>query len=183
MSRKVNSHSNKFEGIDARMSSTLSLSSKTMSPFADKPELWLTGHLERQKHQEVVVKIQAVVKGFLQRRRSTEDSIAIAIDNLQPSKNPITVPEFLRLHGLTVWADACPPIHEALLDGEANTKREECLWHAKVTLRLQGKAKFIPDLEWYDYHERNQAILPLAPGTPREKEDSLWAKLTKLVLG
>lgn len=170
------------------MNSTLSLNSNRMSPFADKPELWLTSHLQRQKQEEQVVKIQAVVKGFLYRRRQQRlslESIGQYIKDitkwLEPPKNPVSVPDFLRQHGLGTWADMCPSKEDALCSVEASDKRRECLWHAKNTLRLLGKAQLISELEWHDYHDTRRALDFLATG--KKPEESLWSKLTKLVLG
>ena len=40
-----------------------------MSPFAHQQELWLTAHLQRLVQRDLAIKIQAVVRGFLIRRR------------------------------------------------------------------------------------------------------------------
>lgn len=153
-----------------------------MSPFADQPEMWLTGHLERQKQHEVATKIQAAVKGHLYRRKlqrqSTDDFIVVLMDKLKPPKTPLTVQEFLKEKGLGGWADECPPVRDALLSIEANKQREECLWHAKNSLRLMGKGMYVADLEWCDYHERTRAMHALCDvGSPVE---SLWEKFKKL---
>ncbi len=159
-----------------------------MSPFADKPELWLTGHLQRQMEEEKAVKIQAVVKGFLQRRKSLpsekkslKDSIAILVKRLEPPKNPMTLQQFLRKHGLASWADICPSKEEALMSLSKNKERQDCIWHAKNTLRLMGKTELITELEWCDYHEESQTLMDLYYG--KSEDESLWTKLTKLILG
>jgi hypothetical protein len=159
-----------------------------MSPFANSPELWLTNHLQRQIQNEKIVKIQAVAKGFLTRRRSQreahkslEESIEILVERLQPPKNPKTLAELMRHHRLDVWADQCPPASEAVVSMEANKQREACLFNAKITLRLRGESKYVPDLEWADYHERSKALHALWDvGSPNE---NLWTRFKKYVLG
>jgi hypothetical protein len=159
-----------------------------MSPFANQPELWLTGHLERQKLNEKAVKIQAVTKGFLERRRSArlsaesiDDYISVLVNKLDPPAEKLTVHEFLRKHGLDTWAEQCPDVKAALTNRDANKQREECLWHAKNCLRLCGKAELVSELEWCNYHEESEAMSALSSGeTP---DESLWTKLTKFILG
>lgn len=143
-----------------------------MSPFADTPHLWLTGHLERQKRHEEVVKIQAAVKGFLVRRRSTLHLQAKA----PPPKG---LHELMRHHGLTIWANVCPSAKEAAADLEQAKKRQECILHATMTLRLLGKTRYIQDLEWADYHERANAFHELCDvGSPVE---SIWKKFRNAI--
>lgn len=156
------------------MVNTPSCSSTTMSPFADKPELWLTGHLQRLHTEENTRKIQAVVKGFLYRRRSQRKE-AESLDNLQP----LTVAEFLRTHGLATLANMCPSKDECLSDSHLNGTRQECLFHAKITLRLLGKSHLVSELEWCDYHEGRGAL----DAHQTNKQESLWTTLTKFVLG
>lgn len=172
---------NKFEGDEATVSCTLSSPSNRMSPFADKPELWLTGHLQRQIEEEKAVKIQAAFKGFLQRRKSLKDSIAILVKRLEPSKNPMTVQQFMRKHGLATWAEMCPSKEAALMNLDKNKERQDAIWHAKNTLRLMGNTELITELEWCDYHEESKALVTLSYGKPQE--ESVWTKLTKLILG
>jgi hypothetical protein len=169
------------------MSSTLSLSSNTMSPFADNPDLWLTGHLQRQIQDENARKIQALIRGFLYRRRcerknaeSLGDFICALKDKLQSPKSSVTVAEFLRKHGLSTWADMCPSKYDCLSDSNLNSKRKECLFHAKVSLRLLGKSHLVPDLEWCDYHEARRALEKFRG---INQPESLWTTLIKLVLG
>ncbi len=154
-----------------------------MSPFADKPELWLTRHLQRQIEEEKAIKIQSAVKGFLHRRRSDrlKETVIILVKRLEPPKDPITVPQFLRKHGLSTWAEMCPTKEEALMNLDKNKERLDAIWHAKNTLRLMGKSELITELEWCDYHEESQALKDLYYGKP--KEESFWTKLTKLILG
>jgi hypothetical protein len=170
------------------MEGTLFSASNTMSPFANQPELWLSGHLERQKLNEMAVKIQAVARGFLNRRRSAqasaediEDYITIIVNKLKPPTTKVTVPEFLRKHGLDTWADKCPDVKSALTKRAANKERHECLWHAKNCLRLAGKAELVAELEWCNYHEESEAMFAIHYN--EQPEESLWTKLTKYILG
>lgn len=141
-----------------------------MSPFANTPELWLTAHLHRQKQQEHIVKIQAVVKGFLVRRK-TNVHLRLSIPP------PQTLQSLMLKHGLQPWADLMPSAKEAVLDEEASKKRQEYLFHATMTLRLLGKVRFVQDLEWADYHERAKAMHELYDvGSPVE---TLWKKFKK----
>lgn len=137
-----------------------------MSSFADSPHLWLTGHLKRQKQQEHIVKIQAVVKGFLVRKRSRPLKIP------QPS----SLQELMRHHGLTVWADACPSVKDALLSEKAAKERQECLLHATITLYLLNKGHYVQDLEWADYHERAQASY-----TVERPIETMWEKFKQML--
>ena len=139
-----------------------------MSPFANTPHLWLTGHIERQKQQEHVLKIQAVTKGFLTRRRLSQ--------RLAPPKppSPVSLQEFMRRNGLSVWAEMCPDAVHSCHDEAAANKRQECLLNAKITLRLLNKSHLILPLEWADYHERSQVFHQTCDvGSPIE---SLWQK-------
>ena len=141
-----------------------------MSPFANTPHLWLTGHLHRQKQQEHAVKIQAAVKGFLVRRRSS-----LSLEEKAPP--PKGLHDLMRHHGLTIWANVCPSAKEAALDLEQAKKRQECIFHATMTLRLLGKTRFVKDLEWADYHERAKAFQELCDvGSPIE---SIWKKFKR----
>ena len=146
---------------------TLSPAIVPMYPFANTPHLWLTDHLERQKQQEHIVKIQAAAKGFLVRRRSR-----LRLQARAPPSS--TLEELLREHGLAVWADACPSATEAVLDEDRSKERQECLLHASMTLRLLNKMPVIQELEWADYHERTKAFHKLYDvGSPVE---SIWQK-------
>jgi hypothetical protein len=142
-----------------------------MSPFAETPHLWLTNHLERQKQNEHVIKIQAVAKGFLVRRRQSQ--------RINAALPAVSLHDFMMCNGLRVWAEMCPDAKEACLNEVAAKKRQECISNAKITLRLLNKADSILHLEWAEYHERCQAFHELYDvGSPIE---SLWQKFKKTV--
>jgi len=136
-----------------------------MSPFANSPDLWLTGHLFRLHQIDQAIKIQAIVRGFLIRRH-------------QKQQQPVTLATTLKRYGLDVWAYDLPTAAQALQNTQLDRRRQDALWHARISLRLTGRADQIPDLEWADYHERSRVLQPKAHvDTPQ----SLWEKVMKLV--
>ncbi len=157
-----------------------------MSPFANSPHLWLTDHIRRLSQEEQATKIQAVMRGYLVRRRREEKQRTDAVfqevyDNLQPANHTLTLAELMYASGLDTWADGLPTAAEALRDSEAATRRKEALWHASNLLRLVGRSQVVPDLEWADYHERCRAIR--ASQQALAEPSSLWNRLVKLITG
>lgn len=158
---------------------TLSSLPPTMSPFANTPHLWLSGHLTRLAQADQAVKIQAVARGYLVRRRLEKEQTTPI--RLQPPERPVTLADAMRQLGLGTWANALPTAIEALDDLELAKRRQDALWHAGIALRLSGRAELIPDLEWADYHERSSAL--------RAREDvetpsvSLWDRFRRSILG
>jgi hypothetical protein len=172
----------------------------TMSPFADKPELWLTSHIRRLSLEEPATKIQAVVKGYLVRKRQEEQRNADALlgDILRRLTQPknVSVVGLMRELNLDTWADGLPTAEECIADPEAANRRREALWHAGIALRLTGQGAFLQDLEWADYHERSKALYahpppppppsdssPFSPRPDTPVADSLWARLKKAIWG
>jgi len=90
-----------------------------MSPFANSPHLWLTAHLHRIHCKEHLVKIQALVRGYLVRRQQQKERKLKAITNdilrslAQPRESVALVPLMRRL-GLHVWADTLPSAEECI---------------------------------------------------------------------
>lgn len=153
-----------------------------MSPFHNSPHLWLTGHLHRLHQADQIVKIQALVRGFLHRRRHQKQQDAKALINdvlsrLQPPKQPVCLVELMRQLGLGIWADQMPSAVDALHDPALADKRRDLLWHAGISLRLTGQAAYVRDLEWSDYHERALALKTL---DVHVHQDNLWDRFKKV---
>ncbi len=159
-----------------------------MSPFADKPDLWLTAHVQRMALSEYASKIQAVVKGFLVRRRlDKERNAKDLVDNviqrlLQPKNQSVT--SILSNLGLDDLAITLPPAQLCLDNQDLALHRQNLLWHACITLRLTGKGDHIQDLQWADYHERARAVQAQYPPAPPETPvPSLWDRVKKTIWG
>lgn len=160
-----------------------------MSPFADSPELWLTGHLQRLVQAEKAIQIQAVCRGFLVRRHhekrtNAEHIITEVLRNLQPPPQTVTLKEVLLRHGLGTWAAGLPSAAEGYKNLEAAKRRQEALWHASICLRLKGQGELVQELEWADYHERCQVLDEMRTPTPSSDEEhtmTLWQRLKKLM--
>lgn len=168
----------------------------SMSPFADKPELWLTSHIRRLSLEEPATKIQAVVKGFLVRHRQEQQRNADALlgDVLRRLTQPkdVSVVGLMRSLGLDTWADGLPTAEECIMNPEAANRRREALWHAGISLRLTGQGSSVQDLEWADYHERSKALYAHPPPPPPDSAsphvdtpvpDTLWLRLMKIMWG
>jgi hypothetical protein len=176
----------KFEQVKQSLSGTLSSLASNMSPFANSPELWLTGHIRRLSQEEQATKIQAVTRGYLVRRRqekerNADDLILDVITRLQPPAHSLSLAELMYAMGLDTWADGLPSAADALKFPHIADKRREAIWHASIVLRLTGRSDLIKDLEWADYYERGralQAVHELEINPP-----SLWDRFTKLVWG
>jgi hypothetical protein len=170
-----------------------------MSPFTNTPELWLTAHLHRLRCEEHVVKIQAVVRGFLLRRRqakkqSAESVIDDVIRRLLLPKDTSVV-GLMRNLGLDIWANNLPTAEEAISNPEASERRRQALWHAGISLRLNGQGHHLKDLEWADYHERSLALSASKPPPdifsprhgstplPTTPPSSLWSRILKSIWG
>lgn len=166
-----------------------------MSPFTDTPHLWLTGHLHRLQKQEHTTKIQALVRGYLVRRRQEKERQAQAlIDDVirrltQPREHVAVIPLMLRL-GLQTWAETMPSADACIGNPALDQRRREALWHAGIALRLTGQGHWIQELEWADYHERSQALRalpppshPSPPPTPQPQTPplSFWKRLFKFL--
>jgi hypothetical protein len=139
-----------------------------MSPFAETPHLWLTGHLQRLHQIDQAIKIQALARGYLARCRLEKQQA-----------QPVTLAETLNRFGLDVWAQDLPTAAEALQDMDLDRKRQDALWHARVSLRLTGRADHIQDLESADYHERSRVLqeTTIRVDTPA----SFWDRVKKFV--
>ena len=184
-----------------------------MSPFANSPHLWLTGHLYRLRCEEHATKIQAIVRGYIVRRRQEKERNAQSVIDdvirrlLFPPKDTSVVGLMYRL-GLDIWANNLPTAEECLYSQEAAERRRNALWHAGISLRLNGQGHHLQDLEWADYHERGLALANAKPSpavfsprpavtlrsvvvhpsdarvdTPRPSTPSFWSRLYKSVFG
>lgn len=170
-----------------------------MSPFADTPHLWLTGHLARLQAQEHLVKIQALVRGHLVRRRQEKKRNAEAVIDdvlrrLIPPAEPVEVLALLTKLGLDVYTEDLPTAQECLRNPEADQRRRAALWNAGIVLRLTGRSSLIPDVEWADYHERCRAFYvssppppppspPPTPPAPQTPPLSFWSRLFHRIVG
>ncbi len=156
-----------------------------MSPFHETPELWLTSHIQRLHKQEQAIKIQAVARGFLgraraeRRRKAKAKAYKQSLSHHTPS-HPITVAEFLSALYLQQYAQNLPTAEEALQKQEASDLRHEAIWNASIVLRFTGRAKYIEQLQWADYHERHHA-LQNAIKKP-EKNKTIWERFTEWLL-
>ena len=164
-----------------------------MSPFADKPELWLTSHVKRVNLFEPASKIQAVVKGYLVRRRlRTEgDPVDEAINRLLHPRDQSVV-GILTETGLGDLVPLLPSARVCLEDNDLAIRRHRVLWDAFLSLRLTGQANRVQDLSWADYHERTLALAAHHPPPPSSQPFSprpatppptLWKRLVKSVWG
>lgn len=155
------------------MHSSLS-SSNTMSPFANTPHLWLTGHLRRLDQGDQAVKIQAVARGFLVRQQQKKTA------------PPQDLAGLMHQLGLGVWAKQLPSAADCLGNQDLAEKRLNALWHARVSLRLAGLAEHIQDLEWADYREQAAALQERAAQEEAAQEHaatpatSFWERILKL---
>jgi hypothetical protein len=161
---------------------SFSANSDTMSPFAKSPHLWLTEHLRRIEQQEGVPKIQALVRGFLARRRQQKKLRAAALikeaeQRIQTREQPVSLADTLVRLNLSLWAEGLPTATEALQSEEIADKRRGAIRHASICLRFLGQSHLIPDIEWADYHERAAALR----GTIHP--DNMWSRFTKRVWG
>ncbi len=177
-----------------------------MSPFANSPHLWLTGHLQRLHYEEHIVKIQAVARGFLIRRRQEKERNAQSVLDdvirrlLQPKDTSVV--GLMRSLGLDIWANNLPTAEECVMNFEASERRRQALWHAGISLRLNGQSQHLQDLQWADYHERSRAlnsckpppqVFPLRevvvdsteerPATPRQAPPTFWSRIFKTIWG
>ncbi len=165
-----------------------------MSPFANKPELWLTSHVRRVSFYEPASKIQAVVKGHLVRRRLRRDRENAAVDEairrlLQPPEH--TVETLLVKLGLE---DTLPYLPSATVCAEDYTyslRRRDVLRGVCLTLRLTGRSKYIEEIEWADYHQRSRASAARYPTLPPHSPPpdsppppaSLWKRFKQAIWG
>lgn len=172
-----------------------------MSPFANSPHLWLTSHLHRLHVQDHITKIQALVRGYLVRRRRQKQRRAQAliddvIRGLARPREPVALVPLMQRLGLHAWAETMPTAEECLSNSEADQRRRDALWHAGISLRLTGKGQWIQELEWADYHERSRALydsLPPPPPSPPTPEPqipgpqtpplSFWGRFFKHIVG
>ena len=161
-----------------------------MSPFTHQQELWLTGHIQRLAHQEQAVKIQAIARGFLVRRRREKKEKADRVLNdvlrrLQVPRQPVSVVELMRQLGLEQWIAMLPTADMAVRDWEARAVRERILWNACISLRMTGQSDSVADLQWADYHERYRALQATVqieePGNPAPR--SMWSRFTQWIWG
>ena len=157
-----------------------------MSPFANSPHLWLTGHLRRLSQEEQAVKIQAVMRGYLVRRRrekhrNAEAVILDVLRHLQQPAHTLSLAELMYAMGLDTWAAGLPSAADALKHPELADRRRDAIWHASICLRLMGKSDLIQDLQWADYHERGRALQAAHEALIRPP--TLWERLVKYVWG
>ena len=157
-----------------------------MSPFANSPHLWLTGHLRRLSQEEQAVKIQAVMRGYLVRRRREKErnAEAVILDVLRHMQHPVhslSLAELMYAMDLGTWADGLPSAAAALDFPHIAEKRREAIWHASICLRLTGRSHLIPDLQWADYHERGRALQAAHEALIRPP--TLWDRFVKYVWG
>ena len=160
-------------------SRTLSFLPLTMSPFANTPHLWLSGHLTRLAQADQAVKIQAVARGYLVRRRLEKERATPS--GLQVPERHLGLAETLCHLGLDTWANALPTASEALDDLELARRRQDALWHAGIVLRLTGRSDYIQDLESADYHEHSAALR--AREVIETPSVSLWDRFKQSILG
>ncbi len=178
---------NKFEQKKKFLVVTLSSAFQTkMSPFANSPHLWLTGHLHRLSQQEQAVKIQAVMRGYLVRRRrekhlNAEAVILDVLRHLQQPAHTLSLAELMYAMGLDTWANDLPSAADALKHPELTERRRDAIWHASNILRLTGRGHMVSDLQWADYHERGRALE--AAHDALAHPPSLWQRITKFVWG
>ncbi len=183
----LNLLTNKFE--QSKLLSTITLSFtflSNMSPFANSPHLWLTGHLRRLSQEEQAVKIQAVIRGYLIRRRreknrNAEAVIQDVISRLQPPAHSLSLAELMYAMGLDTWADGLPTAAMGLKFPHLAEKRREAIWHSSIVLRLTGRSELIKDLEWADYYERGRALQ--AADDALNQPPTLWERFVKYVWG
>ena len=154
-----------------------------MSPFANQPELWLTGHIQRLHQTDQATKIQSVVRGHLtrlRRERKQKKKLSKAAQYLLTPPSYNTLAEAMNAFGLDEMTYSLPTAKQALDFPHLDESRRSVLWHAKIALRLQGLSEHIMDLEWADYRERAAALAakPVEPVEP--SKPSLFSRLFKL---
>ena len=157
-----------------------------MSPFAKSPEYWLTGHLRRLAQQDEIVKIQAVCRGFLVRRRQEKERNARAVlhdvlSRLQYPTHTHSLQEMLMKMGFDTWAYNLPSAADALDSETAANQRRDAIWNASICLRLTGKSHLIADLQWADYHERGRALQAAADF--HNRTETMWSRFKKHIWG
>lgn len=162
-----------------------------MSPFANQPELWLTGHIQRLHQSDKIIKIQAAARGFLTRSRVEKNKNRLVEVVVQPAEPPSVV-SMLRSLGLHFWADNLPTAEEALADPVADELRRNTLWNAKIPLRFAGNTRIISEIEMADYHEHRRALSARGPPAAEAtfppqveqtsfQDESLWSRLRKFI--
>ena len=150
-----------------------------MSPFANQPELWLTSHIQRLHQTDHATKIQAVVRGYITRRRKERKQKKLSKTNqyLLTPASYTTLAEAMIAFGLTEMTYSLPTAKQALDFYHMDESRRSVLWHAKIALRIKGLPEHVMDLEWADYRERAAALTAKPVETPKP---SLFSRLFKL---
>lgn len=121
-----------------------------MAPFADSPHLWLTGHLCRIEQAEKIVKIQALVRGHLGRKKA---QLKYLTHYNERHPLPPSAVEVLKHLGLNDLAEMCPTSLSVSFNHELASKREFVIQEAKLRLIAAGQKKKLPFLLWADYQE------------------------------
>ena len=155
-----------------------------MSPFSEQPELWLTGHIQRLHQTDQATKIQAVIRGYIARRRKERKQKKLnktAKYLLTPSSYN-TLAEAMEAFGLDEMAYSLPTAKQALDFYHMDECRRSVLWHAKIALRIKGLPEHVMDLEWADYRERAAALKekPVETSTSTSTSTSFFSRLFKL---
>ena len=134
----------------AQQQALTSTTSNKMSPFADTPHLWLTSHLDRMNKEEKVVKIQALVRGHLSRKKTEIKYYTRYYEQHYLAPSAV---EVLKHLGLNDLAEVCPPSLVVSYNHELAPKREFVIQEAKRRLKASGQKNKVAFLIWADYQE------------------------------